>query len=133
MAPILLPLKERAERILKDLEDRTTSGLAALDLLAAMAAEKDAAMKSADESGLSRRAFAVAWMLRENAALRDAGIAPEDLAREAQLLTERFPNASVNQDEHRRLRAALYIPLLRVATEERARIVDRVIDALFDE
>ncbi len=133
VAPILLPLKERAERILKDLEDRKTSGLAALDLLAAMAAEKDAAMKSAEESGLSKRAFSVAWMLRENVALKEAGIAPEDLAREVQALMERFPNASVNQDEHRRLRAALYIPLLKVAKDERAKIVDGVIDTLFRE
>src|ERR671924_215596 len=33
-APVLQPLKERAERILKDLEDRKTTGIAALDQLA---------------------------------------------------------------------------------------------------
>jgi hypothetical protein len=37
--PVLQPLKDRAERILKDLEDRKTTGLAAMDLLAALAAE----------------------------------------------------------------------------------------------
>ncbi len=51
-APVLQPLKERAERILKDLEKRKTTGLAAMDLLAALAAEKDAAMKAAKDSGL---------------------------------------------------------------------------------
>ena len=133
VAPILLPLKERAERILKDLEDRATSGLAAMDLLAALAAEKDAAMKSAEESGLSKRAFAVAWMLRENAALKSAGINPEDLAREAQALVERFPTAAQNDDERRRLRAGLYIPLLKLAKDERTEIVDGVMDTLFRE
>ena len=39
-APVLQPLKDRAERILKDLENRNTTGLAAMDLLAALAAEK---------------------------------------------------------------------------------------------
>ena len=39
-AAVLQPLKDRAERILKDLENRTTTGLAAMDLLAALAAEK---------------------------------------------------------------------------------------------
>ena len=61
MASVLLPLKERAERILKDLEDRTTDGLAAMDRLAALAAEKAAAMKAARQSGLSPRAFGVHW------------------------------------------------------------------------
>jgi hypothetical protein len=37
-----------------------------MDLLAALAAEKDAAMTSADMSGLSRRAFAIAWKFRED-------------------------------------------------------------------
>ena len=52
-APILQPLKDRAERILKDLENRKTTGLAAMDLLAALAKEKEAAVKAAKDSGLS--------------------------------------------------------------------------------
>jgi len=56
-APVLQPLKDRAERILKDLEERKTTGLAAMDQLAALAAEKEAAMKAARDSGLSARAF----------------------------------------------------------------------------
>lgn len=56
-APVLQPLKDRAERILKDLEERKTTGLAAMDQLAALAAEKDAAMKAARDSGLSARAL----------------------------------------------------------------------------
>ena len=39
-APVLQPLKDRAERILKDLENRNTTGLAAMDLLAALAAKR---------------------------------------------------------------------------------------------
>lgn len=48
----------------KDLEERKTTGLAAMDQLAALAAEKEAALRSASESGLSVRAFAVFWTLR---------------------------------------------------------------------
>src|SRR6185312_13330074 len=36
-APLLQSLKDRAERILKDLQDRRTTGLAAIDLLAILA------------------------------------------------------------------------------------------------
>ncbi len=58
-AAVLQPLRDRAERILKDLEDRTTTGLAAMDRLAALASEKDSAMEAARESGLSVKAFGV--------------------------------------------------------------------------
>ena len=131
-AALLQPLKERAERILKDLEDRKTNGLAAMDLLAALAAEKDAALKSAQDSGLSARAFAAAWTLRNDAALRTAGIDPMSLAKEAEEQLARFPNAAVNSDEQRRFRAALYKPLLKLPQDERARVVDLVVKVLLE-
>jgi type I restriction enzyme R subunit len=115
-------------RILKDLEDRKTTGLAAMDLLAALAAEKDAAAKAAKETGLSPRAFGVFWALRENAPLKSAGIAPLDLAKETEKLMARFPNARVNADEQRQFRAALYRPLLVVGREERTKIVDLIVE-----
>ncbi|NUM56755.1 MAG: HsdR family type I site-specific deoxyribonuclease [Candidatus Hydrogenedentes bacterium] len=132
-APVLQPLKERAERILKDLEDRKTTGLAAMDQLAALAAEKEKAIKSAKESGLSVRAFAVSWTLRNDAALQKAGVDVDALAKEAEDLLVRFPNAAVNPDEQRRLRSALYKPLLTLSQTERARVVDLVVRLLLAE
>ena len=132
-APVLQPLKDRAERILKDLEERKTTGLAAMDLLAQLAAEKEAALKSARESGLSARAFAIYWTLRGDAALQGAGIEAMEIAREAEALLGRFPNAAVNPDEQRRFRAALYKPLLALSQDERARIVDLVVKLLLTE
>lgn len=126
-APVLQPLKERADRILKDLESRNTTGLAAMDMLAALAAERDTASKAAKDSGLSARAFSVYWLLRNEPALKGAGIEPMDIARDADALMARFPNASVNPDEQRRLRAALYRPLLSLK-DERSRIVDLIVD-----
>lgn len=132
-APVLQPLKDRAERILKDLEERKTTGLAAMDLLAALAAEKEAAIKAAQDSGLSARAFAVSWVLREDEAVKAAGIDAAVVAKEAELLLARFPNAAVNADEQRRLRASMYKPLLALAPEERARVVDLVVRLLLAE
>jgi len=129
-APILLTLKDRAERILKDLENRSTSGLAAMDQLAALAREKDDALRAERESGLSSRAFAVFWTLKDDAALGLAGIAAQELAREAEVQNARFPNARVNADEQRKLRAALYHPLLRLPADDRGRIVDIVLAIL---
>lgn len=132
-APVLQPLKDRAERILKDLEERKTTGLAAMDELAALAAEKDKAMQAAKASGLSARAFAVSWTLRDDAALKSAGVDPMQIAKEAEELLTKFPNAQVNPDEQRRLRGTLYKPLLALSQVERARVVDLIIKTLLAE
>jgi type I restriction enzyme R subunit len=129
-APILQTLKERAERVLKDLEERRVTGLAAMDELEALAKEKDEAVQAARESGISPRAFAVYWALGEDAALKEAGVSAKELAVEASNLLYRFPNARVNPDEQRRMRAALYRPLLGLDKEERGRVVDIVIAIL---
>ena len=127
---VLLPLKERAERVLKDLEERATTGLAAMDRLAALAGEKEAAIRAARESGLSPRAFGVHWALKDDPSLETAGISASNLAREADGLLGRFPNAAVNADEQRRLRAALYHPLLRLDRNDRSRVVEGILAIL---
>ena len=127
-APVLQPLKDRAERILKDLESRKTTGLAAMDLLAALAAEKDAAAKAAKDTGLTPKAFGAFWALRDSPTLKSGGIDPLKFAKEIEKLLARFPNAKVNADEQRQLRAALYRPLLAVDKDERTRIVDLIVD-----
>ena len=132
MAPVLQPLKDRAERILEDLEHRNITSRAAMDHLAALVEEKEEAGRAATESGLSTRAFGVYWTLKEDEALRAVGIAVSDLAREAETLLARFPNAALNADEQRRLRAALYRPLLGVDRDERLRIVGTIIKILLD-
>lgn len=132
-APVLQPLKERAERILKDLEERKTTGLAAMDQLVALATEKETALRSARESGLSARAFAVFWTLNDDAALKAASVDAMALAREPDDLRARFANAAVNDDEKRRLRAALYRPLLALAPDDRVRVVDVMVALLLAE
>lgn len=127
-APVLQPLKDRAERILKDMESRKTTGLAAMDLLAALAAEKDAAAKAAKETGLSPKAFGIFWTLKDDEALKKGSVSPLELAKETEKLMARFPNAQVNADEQRQLRAALYRPLLGVDRESRTKIVDLIVE-----
>lgn len=132
-APVLQPLKDRAERILKDLENRKTTGLAAMDMLAALAAEKEAAAKAAAESGLSTRAFSVFWTIKDDGALKAANVSAMDLAQDVQALSARFPNAAVNPDEQRRLRASLYRPLLALPKDERSRVVELIVTTFLGE
>src|SRR5262249_34016992 len=96
----------RADRILQELEQRNITGLAAMDYIAALAKEREDALKAAEDSGLSARAFGICWSLKDDEALAKAGISGVELANEAEILLVRFPNAPVNDDERRRLRAA---------------------------
>lgn len=134
-AAVLQPLKDRAERVLKALEERRTSGIAAMDQLAALAAEKEAALKAARESGLSPRVFGVYWLLQSDAALKPRNIDAPALAREVEGLLARFANAAASPDERRRLRAALYTPLLSLglAAAERTRLVESMMKLLLAE
>jgi len=130
LAPVLHTLKDRAERILKDLENRNTTGLAALDMLEALAKEKGEAVGAAQESGLSNREFGVYWTLKGDPALQSAGISVKSIAQDSGALLARFPNANVNEDERRKLRAALYLPLLELKGDERGRVVDAILTYL---
>jgi type I restriction enzyme R subunit len=127
-APVLQPLKDRAERILKDMEDRKTTGLAAMDLLAALAVEKDAADKAAKDTGLTPKAFGVHWTLKDDTALKASKVEALTFAKDVEKLLVRFPNAKVNADELRQFRAALYRPLLGLDGAQRGRIVEIVVE-----
>ena len=125
-AAVLMSLKEKAERILRDLEDRKTTGLVAMDLLAAIVAEKEEAQNAAKASGLSSRSFAVSWELREDKALAKAGLTGLELAKAVDDLLPAFPNMDVNPDEKRTFRSRLYIPLIKLPKEDRSRVVESV-------
>ncbi len=130
MAPVLLSIVERADRISKDLQERAISSVLAMVQLEALAAEKEEAVKAAQDSGLSPRAFALHWTLRADETLMDFAISAQELAHEAETLLARFPNAAVNADEHRKFRASLYRPLLALPLSERRRIVDTMLAIL---
>ena len=132
MGAVLRPLQERAEGVLKDLEERKTAGLAALDRLAALTEEKDVATAALRDSGLSPRAFGVHWALKDEEPLKAESVSTVELAREAETLLHRFPNAAVSADERRRLRAALYRPLLRLGPKARSRVVESILTVLLD-
>lgn len=104
-----------------------------MDHLAALATERDIAVAAARDSGLSPRGFGVYWRLKEEPALTRAGIDARAVAVDAEGLLGRFPNARVNPDERRQLRAALYRPLLPLAQAERSRLLDTIIPLLLDD
>ena len=131
LAPVLVPLKDRADGIIKRMQAGNVTGLAAMDLIAALAAEREAAEAAAKAAGVTTRAFAIAWGLRDNGPLTAAGFNVENLGREIDALVQRFPHAAANADEQRQLRMGLYKVLLVVPTAERVEIVDKIIMQMF--
>ena len=133
MRPLLWPLKERAERIIKDLEERKTSGIKAMEQLKFLLKEKLEAVNQQQESGLSPKAYRVHWDLKNDNSLKSAGISSMSIAEETEALIVQFPNATVNAEEERGLRAALYTPLLQLSAQDRESIVKNIIAILLDE
>ncbi len=130
-AAVLQSLKDRADHVLKGMMDGLTSAQVAMAELERIAQEKEEAERGARESGLSPQAFGVFFALKDDAALREAAIDTMQLAREAQSLLERHPNAAVNSEEQRLLRTGLYEPLLRLAPSDLKRVVEQAMAVLF--
>jgi type I restriction enzyme R subunit len=129
-AVVLRGLEERSQRIIRDLEERKITGLVAMDELAALAAEKSEAKKKAEESGLSDIGFAVFWVLDQDETVTAAPIDPLAAAQEIEAVLRKFPNWRESPDEKRQLRRNLYKPLLSIATQERAEVIERVMQIL---
>lgn len=129
-AVVLRALKERADQIIQNLEDRKTTGMAAMDDLAALVAEKEAARKAAQDSGLSPVGFAIHWQLLKDDGLSTAGLDTVAVAREIEATLAKFPNWLENSDEQRRLRQTLYRPLINLPAEPRAAAVEQIMHVL---
>jgi type I restriction enzyme, R subunit len=129
-AAVLQSIKQKAEQVIQNLEERKITGLAALDEIAALAAEKEKARRQAEESGLSETAFSVFWVLNQDPAVQAAGVDMVWAASEIEVELGKFPHWLQNPDERRRLRLGLYKPLLDLPAEERKQLIERVMQVL---
>lgn len=112
--PFLIPIGERAERILKEFEDRSLATEAALKELESLMGEYHDAKREAAATGLSADAFAVYWELNRIGAPNARG-----LALKVDAAFERLPNFADNASERRQLKAELYRILLEAVGRER--------------
>jgi type I restriction enzyme R subunit len=129
-AVVLRALKERADQVIKNLEERKVTGMAAMDEIAALVVEKDEARKAAQASGLSDVGFAVHWQLNRDEALTAAGLDTLAVAREVETLLGKFPNWVENPDEQRRLRLNVYKPVIKLPDEQRKAAVEQIMQVL---
>lgn len=129
-AVVLRALKERANQVIKNLEERKVTGMAAMDEIAALVVEKEEARKAAQDSGLSDVGFAVHWQLGRDESLAVAGLDTLAVAREVETVLTKFPNWVENADEQRRLRLNLYKPVIKLPDEQRKTAVEQIMQVL---
>lgn len=129
-AVVLRALKERADQVIKNLEERRVTGMAAMDEITALVVEKEEARKAAQTSGLSDVGFAVHWQLSRDEALPAAGLDTIAVAKEVETLLGKFPNWVENPDEQRRLRLNLYKPVIKLPDERRKAVVEQIMQVL---
>jgi type I restriction enzyme R subunit len=104
-AVVLQSIKEKADRVIENLEERKVNGLAALDELKAIAEEKDRMREFAKRAGLSDRAFGVYAALSVEPALSGLRVDIQHIATNIEIALDQFPHWKQNPDERRRLRS----------------------------
>lgn len=131
-AVALQSIKERADRVIENLEERKVNGLAALDELKAIAEEKERLREFAKASGLSDRAFGIYSALSTERSLSELKVDIQRVAVSIEVAMDQFPHWRQNPDERRRLRSGLYKPLLdsQVPARSCTEIIDNVMNVL---
>lgn len=129
---VLQSIKERADRVIENLEERRVNGLAALDELRSIAEERDRMREFAEESGLSDRAFGIYTALSKESALGGLKVDVQGIATSIEVAVDQFPHWKQNADERRRLRSGLYKPLLdnKVPAKACNEIIENVMNVL---
>jgi type I restriction enzyme R subunit len=117
--PHLIPIGERAARILELFEDRQLDTVQALRELEKAMEEFNAARREMQERGFDIETFSVYWVLRSGGLDESIGVSVAPGIQEA---FGRFPNFQQNAAEKRELTAELYKLLLpQVKKPRRAR------------
>lgn len=129
-AVVLQSIKDRADRVMQNLEDRKINGIAAMVELEALVHEKAAAKKEAKASGLTDLGFAIYWVIAEDVGAQKTSFDALAASREIETVIVKFPSWRENPDERRRLRASLYKPLLDLGKEDRAGVIERIMKVL---
>jgi type I restriction enzyme R subunit len=112
--PYLLPIGDRAEKILDSYDDRQIGTQEALKQLERLLAEFVEAKKAREVTGFDVNTFTIYWVLKQAGSPEADTIAPRlDEA------FRRFPNHAHNPEERRRLKAELYKVLLPAVGKER--------------
>jgi type I restriction enzyme R subunit len=121
--PFLIPLAERARRILQDYNEDQDKTRKSLQQLEDLARQKVEAEKMRTDLGLDVNTFSIYWVLSQS------GVSDQQaLAEELNAAFGRFPNHLHLTEEMRQLKAEIYKSLLKVVDGARmVEIADRIL------
>jgi len=112
--PFLIPIGERAEKVMELYDDRQMTTQDAISELETLMAKFVKAREEMTQSGFDVKKFSVYWVLKQ-ANAPDS----EKTVEEIEILFKKYPNYADNVDELRQLKAELYRVLLPSAGKER--------------
>ena len=123
--PHLIPILQRAEEIMEQLEERQLSTQEARNHLGELMRQHIQAEKEKKSTGLDKPTFAIFWIL-----LQEDVDEAQELAVAINALYAQYPDAAANADQLRQLKADIYRELLKVASGRRiVEIADKVMES----
>lgn len=122
--PVLRSIGERADRVVKDFEDRQTTTAEMLEKIVLLRREQEAAREAALKSGLGAQGFNVLWTFTQEKVAR-----VEEIAKAVDATVSEHPHWQSNEDLARDFRMALYLSLGDL-TDDVVALVDRVFKVL---
>lgn len=126
--PYLIPIGERADAIRRAFEERQINSQQALQELAELVRNLEAAQEQRQESNLSPEAFAVAWWLRVQKGL-DAKQA-ERIATSVEPAFKSYPHWARSEAQERELRRYLYKELIGTGVKDMVAWADEILTLL---
>ncbi len=123
-APYLIPIGERAERIIQSFMKRQKSSQETLEDLKKIVSEMNEARKEEDEKGIPKEAFTIYWIMKQK------GISnPENKAIEVSKVMDVYKHWKISKQHETQVRRALYKTMID-HKEEMMEVVKQIMKVL---
>jgi len=120
-SPFLMPIGERAQRIVQLFLDQQNSAKETLDELKKIVEEMNEANKEHKEKGIPTEAFTIYWVLRQNKISK-----PEEKAIEVNKIMDEYKHWKTSREHEKKVRVALYKALSECIAKDKDKAFDIV-------
>lgn len=125
--PYLFTIGERAEAIIEAFKQRQVSTQEALNRLEELIKEINEAEREQAERGISGEAFAILWILKQDAAPIDVA---ENVARQMVGILKEYPHWHTSDEQARQIRRRLYTLLEQANIKEIPETVEKIMSVI---
>ena len=120
-SPYLMPIGERAQRIVQLFLDQQNSAKEALEELKKIVEEMNEANKEHKEKGIPTEAFTIYWVLKQNKINK-----PEEKAIEVSKIMDEYKHWKTSREHEKKVRVALYKALSECIAKDKDKAFDIV-------